>query len=167
MIVACKISSAEMREAFRMNLTPAFWFKAALRSPRAIVYLLILVVLLVSKLMGRGPVEWKAMAVLCGGVLFFFALYLLRLYRTIEKTAKKLNESCSSLTIDGQGLTTEAPNGSRTFVPWSAMKRWREGKLVFTVSDAKTFRTVPKSALGAMQSGELRSLLLSQIQTLQ
>ena len=83
------------------------------------------------------------------------------------KSAKKLNESCSSMSIDSQGITAEGTNGSKNFLPWSAISRWREGKLVFTLGDAKTFRTVPKSALGEMQAGELRSLLQSQIRSLQ
>jgi hypothetical protein len=165
MVVAGKISSAEMREALRMNLTSAFWWRAAMGNRRGIVAMLIFAALLFGKLTGRGPVEWSTVAVLFGAVLFFFAIYLFRLHRIVEKSTKTLNESCSNMTIDGKGLTTETPNGSRTFVPWSAMKRWREGKLVFTVGDGKSFRTIPKSTLGEMQSGELRSLLLSQIQT--
>jgi hypothetical protein len=165
MIVPCKISSAEMREAFRLNLTSSFWWKAALGNRRAIVYGVVVIVVIVTRLKGSRAIDWAELGVLIGLVALFFGLYLLRLHRSIEKTAKKLNESCSNLTIDGQGLTVELTNGSRTFIPWSAITRWREGKLVFTIGEAKSFRTVSKSTLGEMQSGELRSLLLSQIQT--
>jgi hypothetical protein len=160
MIVPCKISSAEMRDAFRLNLTPAFWWKAALGNVRAIIYLVVLVAFIVTR--GRA-VEWKQVAFLLVLVVIFFGLYLLRLHRTIEKNAKTLNESCHTLTIDSQGIAAETVNGSRSFTPWSAINRWREGKLVFTIGDAKTFRAVSKSTLGEMQSGELRSLLQSQI----
>jgi hypothetical protein len=163
MVVPCKISSAEMREAFRLNLTQAFWWKAALGNVRAIIYLVVLIVFIATRISGGRTIDWKEVAVLCGLVALFFALYLFRLHRTIEKNATTLNEGCSSLTIDGQGVTAETTNGSRTFTPWSAVKRWREGKLVFTIGDAKTFRAVPKAALGEMQSGELRSMLQSQI----
>jgi hypothetical protein len=163
MVVPCKISSAEMREAFRLNLTPSFWWKAALGNVRAIIYLVVLIVFITTRLTGGRTIDWKEVAVLLGLIVLFFGLYLFRLHRTIEKNAKTLNQSCNTLTIDTQGVTAETINGSRTFSPWSAISRWREGKLVFTIGDAKTFRTVPKSALGEMQSGELRSLLLSQI----
>jgi hypothetical protein len=163
MVVPCKISSAEMREAFRLNLTPSFWWKAALGNVRAIIYLVVLIAFIATRLTGGRTIDWKEVGVLFGLVALFFGLYLFRLHRTIEKNAKALNESCNSLTIDTQGVTAETLNGSRNFIPWSAISRWREGKLVFTIGDAKAFRTVPKVALGEMQSGELRSLLVSQI----
>lgn len=163
MTVPCKINNAEMREAFRLNLTPSFWWKATLGNFRTILYLSILIAFIVHRLVDGRAIEWQAIAVMFGLVVLFFGLYLLRLHRTIIKAAKKLSESCNALTIDSQGITAETVNGSRTFVPWSAVTRWREGKLVFTIGDAKTFRTVPKGPLGEMQSGELRSLLLSQI----
>jgi hypothetical protein len=163
MTVPCKVSTAEMREAFRLNLTPAFWWKAALGNFRAIIYLLILVGLIVVRITNNRAIEWQQVALLLGVVVLLFGLYLARLHRTIQKTAKTLLESCSTVTIDVQGVTAETLNGSRAFTPWSAISRWREGKLVFTMGDAKVFRTIPKSALGEMQSGELRSLLQSQI----
>jgi hypothetical protein len=152
-----------MREAFRLNLTPSFWWKAALGNFRSILWLFVLIAFLGHRLINRRDIEWQAVVVISGLAVLSFGLYLMRLHRTITKSAKKLSESCNALTIDSQGLTAETVNGSRTFVPWSAVTRWREGKLVFTIGDAKTFRTVPKGPLGEMQSGELRSLLLSQI----
>ena len=108
---------------------------------------------------GRTRLGWSC------GIALFAGLFWFRFHRTIAKTAKALSTSCSSLNIDAQGLTAEAANGTRTSIPWSAITRWREGKLVFTIGDAKAYRTVPKTALGEMQSGELRSLLLSQIRS--
>jgi hypothetical protein len=163
MTVQCKVSTAEMREAFRLNLTPTFWWKAALGNIRAIVYVVILIGFMVARIASGRAIEWQYVGVLVGLIALFLGLYAIRLHRTIQKTAKKLVESCNTVTIDAQGVTAETLNGSRNFIPWSAINRWREGKLVFTIGDAKTFRTVPKSALGEMQSGELRSLLLSQI----
>jgi hypothetical protein len=149
-----------MREAFRLNLTPSFWWKAVLGNPRAIIYLVVLIFLIATR--GQNA-DWHQVAILIGLVAFLFAMYSLRLYSRLTRQAKALNESCSSITVDGQGITAESANGSKTFTPWSATNRWREGKLVFTFGDGKTFRTVPKSALGGMQIDELRSLLLSQI----
>jgi hypothetical protein len=163
MVVPCKISSAEMREAFRLNLTKSFWWKAALGNRRAIVYSIVLIALVVTRLKGSQSIDWAEVGILIGLVVLFFGLYLFRLHRGIEKTAKTLNDSCSNLTIDGQGVTVETTNGARNFIPWSAVTRWREGKLVFTIGEAKSFRTVSKNTLGEVQSGELRSLLLSQI----
>jgi hypothetical protein len=163
MIVPCKISSAEMREAFRLNLTSSFWWKAAFGNFRTIVYLIVLIAFIATRVTGGRTIDWEEVGILFGLVLLFFGLYVFRLHRTIEKGAKKLNESCNNLTIDAQGVTVETNDGSRNFIPWSAVNRWREGKLVFTIGEAKSFRTVPKGTLGEMQSGELRSLLQSQI----
>jgi len=163
MTVSCQVSSAEMREAFRMNLTPSFWWKAALGNIRVIIYLVILVGVLVAKHTKQGATEGKGIGGLVALIVLFCGLYLMRLHRTVQKNAKALSESCQNLIIDTQGVTAESTNGSKSFTPWSAINRWREGKLVFTIGDAKSFRTIPKSALGEMQSGELRSLLISQV----
>jgi YcxB-like protein len=163
MTVSCQINSAEMREAFRMNLTPSFWAKSALRNARIVIYLVVLIVVLIAGTRGPNPMPAKGVVGLCAAIAFMVALYLWRLHRTLEKSVKTLNESCRTLSIDSQGLTAEGGNGAKSFVPWSAVHRWREGKLVFTLGDAKSFRIVPKNALGEMQSGELRSLLQSQI----
>jgi len=160
MTVPCALSAAEMREAFRLNLTRSFWWKSILGNPRSITYLVVLIFLIATR--GRNA-DWRQVAILTGLVSFLFAMYTLRLYLAVNKQAKALNESCSSITIDGQGVTAESANGSRTSIPWSAIHRWREGKLVFTFGDGKTFRSVPKSALGELQVAELRSLLQSQI----
>jgi hypothetical protein len=66
------------------------------------------------------------------------------------------------MSIEAQGITTAMPSGARTFVPWSAFAGWREGKLVFTVGDAKAYRTISKRALG-IRADEVRSVLLSQV----
>jgi hypothetical protein len=159
----CKVTTAEMREALRLNLTSSFWWKAAFGNFRGIVYLIVLAAVLVTKLKGDTTVEWQGILVLLGFVVLLFGLYLGRLHRAIIKKASAINDACSMLTIDGQGLTAEMTSGSRAFTPWSAVQRWREGKLVFTIGVAKAFRIVPKSAIGELQSGELRSHLLSQI----
>jgi hypothetical protein len=118
---------------------------------------------IVTKVRGDTAVEWQGVLVLVGVVVLLFGLYLGRLHRAILKKAQAINDACNSLTIDGQGLTADMANGSRAFTPWSAIHRWREGKLVFTIGDSKTFRVVSKGAMGEMQSGEMRSLLLSQV----
>jgi hypothetical protein len=163
MDIPCKVSTAEMREALRLNLTAAFWWKAALGNFRALAYLVVLIVLIATKIKGDTTVQWQGILVLVGVLVLLFGLYLGRLHRAIIKRATQINDACSVLTVDGQGINAEMANGGRTFTPWPAIHRWREGKLVFTIGDAKTFRVVPKSALGEMQSAELRSLLLSQI----
>jgi hypothetical protein len=152
-----------MREAFRLNLSSSFWWKASFGNFRILVYLIVLVALIVTKLRGDAKVEWQSVLILVGVLVALLALYLFRLHRAILKKGREISEACSMLTIDGQGLTAEGANGSKAFTPWSAVHRWREGKLVFTIGDAKAFRIVPKSALGEMQSGELRSILQSQI----
>ena len=163
MTISCKISSAEIREAFRMNLTPSFWIKSALGNTRVIIYIVILIVAIVAGTRNPNQLPTRTISGLIALIILFIVLYLARLHRTLEKNAQALNESCVTLGIDAQGLTAEGANGTKTFVPWAAIRRWREGKLVFTLGDSKSFRVVPKSALGEMQSAELRSLLLSQI----
>jgi hypothetical protein len=162
MTVLCSVTTAEMREAFRLNLNSSLCWKLARGNVRLLIYLIASVVAVVTFARG-GNIDWPKVALMAGLVAFLILLLLFNLNRTVAKTAKALCKSSSNLTIDSTGLTEEAPNGTRTSVPWSAITRWREGSLVYTIGDVKSFRTVSKQTLGEPQSGELRSLLLSQI----
>ena len=83
MTVPCKLSTAEMREAFRLNLTPSFWWKAALGNIRSILVLFFLIAAVVRWLINGQAIEWQVIAVFSGAVVLFFGLYLMRLHRTI------------------------------------------------------------------------------------
>jgi hypothetical protein len=163
MTVPCTVSAAEMREAMRLNLTKSFWWKAAFGNARMLIYVAVLIAVVATKLKGDTSVQWQGVFVLVGVVVLLFAMYLGRLHREVTKKAKAINESCKSLAIDVQGISTEMADGSRAFTPWSAVNRWREGKLVFTIGDAKSFRVVSRDAIGEMQCGELRSMLMLQV----
>lgn len=162
MTVPCQVSTAEMREAFRLNLNSSAFFRILRGNARILIYLLVFGALLITEA-AKARVDWQEIAFWAGLITLLLILFWFQFHRTIAKTAKALSSSCDALTIDTKGLTAEQTNGTRTSIPWSAISRWREGKLVFTIGDAKSYRTVSKSALGEMQCGELRSLLLSQI----
>lgn len=163
MTVPCNVTTAEMREAFRLNLNSSLLFKLARGNFRILLYLVVFAALAITNMAKGGDIDWKKVVLMAGFAFLLALLLVVSLNRTAAKTAKELSKSNSSLTIDNQGLTEEAPNGTRTSVPWSAITRWREGLLVYTIGDPKTFRTISKQSLGEAQSGELRSLLLSQI----
>jgi hypothetical protein len=163
MTVPCQVTTAEMREAFRLNLNSSSVFKIMRGNARVIIYVLVFLAVIVAEIRKSGAIDWQEVAILGGVIALLLLLSWFRIQRTLAKTAAALTATCSSMTIDTQGITVEATNGTRTQVPWSAIVRWHEGKLVFTIGDAKAYRTVSKSALGEMQSGELRSLLLAQI----
>ena len=63
MTVSCKLNAAEMRDAFRLNLTPSFWVKAALGNIRTLIYVGVLIAIVVTK--GRSA-DWQEVAVLGG-----------------------------------------------------------------------------------------------------
>jgi hypothetical protein len=161
MTVPCQVSTAEMREAFRLNFNSSFFWKIVRGNARILAYMVAFIGVIIAEIV--EGLDWPKVVLLIGALGLFVALFLFRIHRVIVKSAKALSTSCRALTLDTQGLTTELTNGTRTSVPWSAITGWREGRLVFTIGDAKTFRTVSKSAIGEMQSGELRSLLVSQI----
>ena len=163
MTVPCQVSTAEMREAFRLNLNSSSVFKILRGNTRVIIYVLVFIAVMVAEIGKSGAIDWQEVAILGGVIALLLLLSWFRIHRMLAKAAAALTASSSSMTIDTQGITAEATNGTRTQVPWSAISRWREGKLVFTIGDAKTYRTVSKVALGEMQSGELRSLLLAQV----
>jgi hypothetical protein len=163
MTVPGAVTTAEMREATRLNLNSALCWKLARGNLRLLIYILVFMGLAVASLVDGHGVDWQKLTLMVGLLALLVALLLFSLNRTVAKAAKLLTKSCNTLTIDAQGLTDESPNGTRTSIPWSAITRWREGALVYILGDAKTFRIVSKAALGEAQSSELRSLLLSQI----
>jgi hypothetical protein len=163
MVIECKLGKAEMNEAVRMNLSGGFWFGTILRSLRVVIILGIVVTAGAVKLMNHDTDNWGPIGVLLAVAALFVALYIWRFTNSIKKAAAKVNSACDRMTIDGQGLTTSNAGGGTTYTPWSQVHKWKEGKLVFTVGDAKLFRTIPKTGLSEMQIGEVRGILQSQI----
>jgi hypothetical protein len=163
MVIDCKLSKADMSEAVRLNLSGGFWFATVLRSLRIVMILGVVVIAAAVKLLNHDTKNWQPVGILLGVGVLFVALYIWRITNSIRRTAARVNTACDRMTIDGQGLTTANAAGSTTFTPWSQVHKWKEGKQVFTIGDAKLFRTIPKSGLSEMQIGELRGILQSQI----
>src|SRR5271168_5082753 len=76
MTVPCLVSAAEMREAFRLNLTPSFWWKAALGNIRTLIYLVVLVSFIGASVAKGRAINWEQTALLIGLIALFFGLYL-------------------------------------------------------------------------------------------
>jgi hypothetical protein len=163
MTVPCAVTTAEMREAFRLNLNSKLVFRLVRANARLLIYIIVFASLAVVSLQNGHGVDWQKAALFAGLLLLLIALLIFSLNNTAAKTAKALTKSGATFTIDTNGVAIAAPDGTRTSIPWSAITRSREGVLVYTIGDEKTFRTVSKAALGEVRSGELRSLLLSQI----
>jgi hypothetical protein len=163
MTVPSAVTTAEMREAFRLNLNSRLVLRLARGNARLLIYIIAFAAFAITSLVDGHAIDLRRIALFGGLLILLVVLLLVSLNSTAAKTAKILTKSGNNLTIDNQGLTDEAPNGTRTSIPWTAITRSREGKLVYTIGDGKTFRTISKSALSEVQSGELRSLLLSQI----
>ena len=138
MTVPCQVSAAEMREAFRLNLNSSACWKIARGNARSLIYVVVFLALIVVEIAKGGSINWQQVG-LCAGVLaVILGLFWFSVSRTIAKTAKTLSASGVTLTIDTQGIAAELANGTRTSVPWSAISRWREGRLVFTIGDVPT-----------------------------
>jgi len=164
MLVRTEVKREEMREAFRMNLTPKFWLKAIFSNVRTLIYLGIAVALIVQILMkGGGKAEWEHVGLILALAVLFIGLYLFRLSRSIHKTAGTVNAACCEMLLDAHGLTSKSSSGASIFTPWADFNRWKEGKSVFTVGDKKEFRTIPKGSMSEPEIAEVRGILQSQI----
>ena len=165
MVIECKLSQAEMSEAFRMNLSGGFWFKAILSNIRAIVLIGVVLIAAGAKIMKGDTRDWQSIMVLLAIAIGLVALYVWSVTRSLKKTAAKINAACDRMTLDTQGLTAASATGATSFTPWTQYRRWKEGKLVFTVGDAKAFRTIPKSAMSEVHVGVVRGFLQTQVRS--
>jgi hypothetical protein len=161
--VPCGTSAKELREAFFLNLNAAACLRLSLGSGRFLGILIVALIVVVGETV-QGKANMETVLILAVPVALALGFMWLRLTNSLRRAAKALTASGARMNIETPGITTILPNGTRTFEPWSVYTRWREGDLVFTVGNGKTYRTISKSALG-MYGGELRSLLLSQIRT--
>lgn len=163
MTVPCGTSAEELREAFFLNLNATTCWKFALGNVRFLTISFVLLLAAIGQ-MATGKADPKVLTVLAVLLALMLAGMWFRLTRSLGKVARSLSATGGQMSIEAQGITTTLPNGARTFVPWSAFAGWREGKLVFTIGDAKAYRTISKRALG-LHSDEVRSMLLSQVRT--
>jgi YcxB-like protein len=159
----CKLSHTEVREAYRMNQSWRFWMMMIRHNLYAIVFTIAIVLAIATSITKHRHLDWTNTAISVSFEGMIVGLYWWRISRKFKKMALKANASCDRMTVDVRGIATSTNNGSTTFSPWSEYKRWKEGKLVFTIGDAKAFQTIPKSAMTEMQVGEVRGILQSQI----
>lgn len=159
---ACRLTSTEMREAVRLNRTKVkrmWWF---VRNLRLIMIAGVLLVVMVANLR-TGRRNWGAVVGLaCAGALLAAAVKWSSSFSS-KRMAKRINAACEQMTVDANGIGTANALGTTTFAPWSQFRGWHEGRLVFTVGDAKAFRTIPKSGMSEMQVAEVRGMLQAQI----
>lgn len=165
MTVPCGINTVELREAFFLNLNAATCWKLALGNVRLLVITFVFLIAMISQIL-NGKGDLHLIVIFASLVALTLGLMWLGLTRSLRKTAKALSATGGQMNVETQGITTILPNGTRTFVPWSAFAGWREGKLVFTLGDGKNYRTISKGALGIYAS-EFRSMLLSQVRATQ
>jgi hypothetical protein len=163
MELECKLTNAEMRDAFRMNLTWRFWLQTLRHSIWVVLFFIALVAGLLADAAQHKHPDWTNEAIGFGFEAFLVLLYLWKVERQIKKMAKLMNAQCERMSVDAHGIGTSTALGATTFSPWPQYRRWKEGRLVFTVGDAKSFRTIPKRAMSEMQVAEVRGILQSQI----
>lgn len=159
----CKLSKTEVREAYRMNQSWRFWMMTIRHNLYPAVFAVVIVVGVVTSIAENRRVDWESTAIAVAFEGLIVAFYWWRVTYRFKKMAAKANAECERMVVDARGIATSTSSGSTTFSPWSQFKRWKEGKLVFTLSDGKTFRTIPKSAIGEIQAGEVRGILQTQI----
>ena len=159
---AYKITNAEMREAVRLNRTKVARLWWLLRYLRLIMVVGVLLVVFVANLRSRTP-NWGAVVGLAFAAAFVAVVAVWSWAFRDRRRVQRMNAAGERTTIDANGIGTTNAQGATSFAPWSRFHGWREGRLVFTVGDAKAFRTIPKSALSETQVAEVRGILEAQI----
>lgn len=159
----CKLSHSEAREAYRMNQSWRFWMMTIRHNLYPAIFAIAIVVGIAANISEHRRVDWSSTGFAVAIEGFIVAFYWWRVRYRFKKMAAKANAGCERMMVDARGIGTSTSSGSTTFSPWSQFKRWKEGKLVFTVTDGKAFRTIPKSAIGEIQAGEVRGILQTQI----
>ncbi len=159
---ACKLSNAEMREAVRLNRTKVTRLWWLLRYLRLIMVVGVLLVVMVANLRSHHP-NWSGVVGLAFAAALLAVVAVWSWSFRDRRRVQRMNGAGERMTIDGNGIGMANALGATSFAPWAQFRGWREGRLVFTVGDAKAFRTVPKSALSEVQVAEVRGILQAQI----
>ena len=155
MTVDCQLSDEEMQEAFRLNTTPSFWFRAALSNFYAMFCVLAALIAAVVNLVDPFTPNWNGIVIVFLFGALLVGISLQRLRGSIRKAASGINAQGAQMTLDAQGVSMSSNTGATSFTPWSQFGGWKEGNLVFTIGDTKEFKTVAKSNLSDSQIGEI------------
>jgi len=135
----------------RLNFNFSSIWKIALRRNFRLPFVLI-ILLFVSfvRAVVFRPVDWGKIGVELAFVGAGVLIVLLNYHLSAAKYARAINKAYCTFVIDTQGLSRNQPNGTRTSIPWSAIPRWREGALVFTIGSTANYNVISKAALGHM-----------------
>jgi hypothetical protein len=101
--------------------------------------------------------------ILVGPEAVVLAIYWWRISRRVAGMTARVNAVTERITLDASGIKALSCSESMTYLPWSHYKFWEEGRLVFTVGNGKTFRSIPKRGMSEVELSEVRGILQSQI----
>jgi hypothetical protein len=116
----------------------------------------------IARFTSGKPVLPASLALLLLPVLLIWLRWS-RTQAALRKAASGMSDMQGSATLDANGLSVSSASGATSFVPWRDFSGWKEGKDVFTLTKAKSFRVLTKRGLSEAELGELRSLLRTQI----
>jgi HAMP domain-containing protein len=160
--IRTQITSADLREALRLNRKKTYWLNVFLGNWYATLLLIAITWAEIARLVDRKPIRAASLGLLLIPI-FFLWFSRNRAQSRLRTAAAQLSDTQSSVSIDEKGITAASPTGAIGFVPWRDYSGWKEGKDVFTLTTDKSFRVLPKRGLNEGDLEQLRSMFRTQI----
>jgi hypothetical protein len=158
-----KLSNAEMREAFWMNQTWQTWFGPLARKLHVLVFVAAAAMGVMLDVVEHQHSRLGNVGILVGPEAIVLVIYWWRISRRVAGMTARVNAVTKRITLDASGIKALSRSESMTYLPWSNYRFWKEGRLVFTVGNGKTFRTIPKRGMSELELSAVRGILQSQI----
>jgi hypothetical protein len=158
-----KLSNAEMREAFWMNQTWRTWFGPLGRRLHVLVFVAAAAMGVMLNHVQHQHSRLGNVAILIGPEALVMAVYWWRIAHRVADMTARVNKATKRISLDASGIKALSRSESMTCLPWSHYQFWKEGKLVFTLGNGKTFRTIPKRGMSEVELSALRGILQSHI----
>jgi len=167
MEVSTRVSRAEMQESIHLNRTTKSWAALIFGNLHLMLYSIAFLigagVAIGKAVSGHDPDLWRELLILIGILLFLAAIMYFKWSGNPSKTAKRINALNGTVRFESEGLHERLGSGASSFIPWTTVTRWKEGKRVFMVCTGRTFRTIAKAQMSEGDIVYLRAILQANV----
>lgn len=89
------------------------------------------------------PVEWRGILIVLAIVAALYAYSWFRYTHKLSRLAARSASRNRTITLESDGIHSQAESGATSFVPWESYDRCIEGKLIFLLKGNDAVMAIP------------------------
>jgi hypothetical protein len=160
MEIRSSLTAMELREVARLSRSRYFWLRFLAVNWYATLLAGALIVVTTQTAIHHQPLKWRDFLIVLAVVAALYAYSWFRYTRNFSRLAARSASRNRTITLESDGIHSQAESGATSFVPWESYDRCLEGKLIFLLKGNDAVMAIP---FDEMTRDSLRTYLRSNI----